>query len=167
MDTNLPIGLNAEDSATLSKELNALLCDLHVFYQNVRGFHWNVQGQNFFELHLKFEEFYTDLQLKIDEVAERILTLGGTPLHSMQDYVAGATIPAVKDVKDGVEAVRHCAAARRAPRAGTRPPLPERPGQRRRHQRPHERLHPRAGKDLVDAPRVPRLTLSNRAFAFF
>ena len=36
MDTNLPIGLNAEDSAALSKELNALLCDLHVFYQNVR-----------------------------------------------------------------------------------------------------------------------------------
>ena len=72
MDTNLPIGLNAEDSAALSKELNALLCDLHVFYQNVRGFHWNVQGQNFFELHLKFEEFYNDLQVKIDEVAERI-----------------------------------------------------------------------------------------------
>ena len=111
MDTNLPIGLNAEDSAALSKELNALLCDLHVFYQNVRGFHWNVQGQNFFELHLKFEEFYTDLQVKIDEVAERILTLGGKPLHAMQDYVVGATIPAVKDVTDGVEAVRHCAAA--------------------------------------------------------
>ena len=111
MDTNLPIGLNAEDSAALSNELNALLCDLHVFYQNVRGFHWNVQGQNFFELHLKFEEFYTDLQVKIDEVAERILTLGGKPLHAMQDYVAGATIPAVKDVTDGVEAVRHCVAA--------------------------------------------------------
>ena len=77
----------------------------------MRGFHWIVQGQNYFELHLKFEEFYTDLQLKIDEVAERILTLGGTPLHAMQDYVAGATIPAVKDVTDGVEAVRHCAAA--------------------------------------------------------
>ena len=111
MDTNLPIGLNTEDSNALSKELNALLCDLHVFYHNVRGFHWNVQGPNFFELHLKFEEFYTDLQVKIDEVAERILTLGGTPLHAMQDYVAGATIPAVKDVTDGVEAVRHCAAA--------------------------------------------------------
>ena len=52
MDTNLPIGLNAEDSAALSNELNALLCDLHVFYQHVRGFHWNVQGQNFFEIHI-------------------------------------------------------------------------------------------------------------------
>ena len=111
MDTNLPIGLNPDDSASLCKELNALLCDLHVFCQNVRGFHWNVQGQNFFELHAKFEEFYTDLQVKIDEVAERVLTLGGQPLHTMQDYVAGATIPAVKDVHDGVEAVRHCAAA--------------------------------------------------------
>ena len=47
MDTNLPIGLNAESCAVLSKELNALLCDLNVFYQNVRGFHWNVQGPNF------------------------------------------------------------------------------------------------------------------------
>ena len=111
MDANLPIGLNPDDSAALCKELNALLCDLHVFCQNVRGFHWNVQGQNFFELHAKFEEFYTDLQVKIDEVAERVLTLGGQPLHTMQDYVAGATIPAVKDVHDGVEAVRHCAAA--------------------------------------------------------
>ena len=111
MDANLPIGLNPDASAALCKELNALLCDLHVFYQNMRGFHWNVQGQNFFELHAKFEEFYTDLQVKIDEVAERVLTLGGQPLHTMQDYVAGATIPAVKDVHDGVEAVRHWAAA--------------------------------------------------------
>lgn len=111
MDANLPIGLNADDSVALCKELNALLCDLHVFYQNVRGFHWNVQGQNFFELHAKFEEYYADLQVKIDKVAERVLTLGGQPLHSMQDYVAGATIPEVKDVHDGVEAVRHCAAA--------------------------------------------------------
>ena len=111
MDTNLPIGLNAESCAVLSKELNALLCDLNVFYQNVRGFHWNVQGPNFFELHLKFEEYYTDLQLKIDEVAERILTLGGTPLHSMQDYVTGATIPEVKNVQNDEEAVKHCAAA--------------------------------------------------------
>ena len=111
MDANLPIGLNADDSVALCKELNALLCDLHVFCQNVRGFHWNVQGQNFFELHAKFEEFYADLQVKIDKVAERVLTLGGQPLHSMQDYVAGATIPEVKDVHDGVEAVRHCAAA--------------------------------------------------------
>ena len=111
MDANLPIGLNPDDSASLCKELNALLCDLHVFYQNVRGFHWNVQGQSFFELRAKFEEFYTDIQVKIDEVAERVLTLGGQPLHTMQDYVAGATIPAVKDVHDGEEAVRHCAAA--------------------------------------------------------
>ena len=68
MDAHLPIRLNPDDSASLCKELNALLCDLHVFYQNVRGFHWNVQGQNFFELHAKFEEIYTDLQVKIDEV---------------------------------------------------------------------------------------------------
>ena len=108
---NTPIGLNPQVTAETVEGLNSLLADLQIFYQNVRGFHWNIRGAEFFELHAKFEELYTDLQLKIDEVAERILTLGGTPLHAMQDYVAGATIPAVKDVIDGVEAVRHCAAA--------------------------------------------------------
>ena len=106
MDTNLPIGLNAEDSAALSKELNALLCDLHVFYQNVRGFHWNVQGQNFFELHLKFEEFYTDLLTKVDEVAERILTLGYQPLHAYSDYAKISQIQEDKQVSDGKQCVQ-------------------------------------------------------------
>ena len=111
MDNQRPLGLQADDCAVLCKELNALLCDLNVFCQNVRGFRWNLQGQNFFELQPKFEEFRADLHDKMDEVAERILTLGGTPLHTMQDYVAGATIPTIQDVADGVEALRHCAAA--------------------------------------------------------
>ena len=54
---------------------------------NVRGFHWNIKGDKFFELHLKFEELYNDLILKIDEIAERILTLGHTPVHSYSEYL--------------------------------------------------------------------------------
>ena len=75
MDTNTPIGLNAEAAAQLSSGLNDLLADLTVFYMNARGFHWNIRGKAFFELHAKFEELYTDLQLKIDEVAERVLLM--------------------------------------------------------------------------------------------
>ena len=72
-----------------------------MFYQNTRGLHWNIKGDKFFELHLKFEELYTNLLLKVDEVAERILTLGATPLHTFDDYQSTAKIKEVKNVSDG------------------------------------------------------------------
>lgn len=111
MEQNMPIGLDRKSTQELAHGLNDLLADLQIFYQNVRGFHWNLRGPHFFELHLKFEELYTDLQLKIDEVAERILTLGETPLHSYSDYLQRADVPAVKDVSEGKEAMKHCVAA--------------------------------------------------------
>ncbi|MEY2963548.1 MAG: hypothetical protein RL754_809 [Bacteroidota bacterium] len=80
------IGLPVEGTESLIKELHALLADYAVFYQNVRGYHWNIRGSQFFELHLKFEELYDDLALKVDEVAERILTLGGKPDHRFSSY---------------------------------------------------------------------------------
>jgi starvation-inducible DNA-binding protein len=86
------IGLSKDKSKNLSKLLNDLLSNYQVFYMNTRGYHWNIKGDNFFELHLKFEEFYTDFQIKIDEIAERILTLGHTPLHSFTDYLKHSSI---------------------------------------------------------------------------
>lgn len=71
MATNL-IGLDTTQSQKLANALNNLLANYQVFYMNTRGYHWNIQGKEFFELHAKFEEIYTDLQLKIDELAERI-----------------------------------------------------------------------------------------------
>lgn len=101
------IGLDSKASSKLAKDLNELLANYQVFYMNVRGFHWNVRGDKFFELHLKFEELYNDLLIKIDEVAERILTLGQTPLHTYNDYVKNSAIEQVANVSDGKEAVRH------------------------------------------------------------
>lgn len=80
------IRLNQLKSTELANELNTLLAHYSIFYQNVRGFHWHIKGDDFFELHLKFEELYNDLVLKIDEVAERILTLGESPLHQYTLY---------------------------------------------------------------------------------
>ena len=100
------IGLQEEKSKALAEKLNVLLADYHVFYINTRGFHWNIKGEKFFELHLKFEELYNDLQLKIDEVAERILTLGFTPMHSYQDFLSNSSIPEAKNVSDGRQAVQ-------------------------------------------------------------
>ena len=80
------IGLDIAKSKSLADGLNILLADYMVFYQNTRGLHWNIKGEKFFELHLKFEELYNNFLLKVDEVAERILTLGATPLHTFDDY---------------------------------------------------------------------------------
>ncbi|WP_103072610.1 Dps family protein [Aquimarina sediminis] len=69
------------------KALNILLSDYHMHYQKLRNFHWNITGPHFFELHVKFEEFYEDAKLKIDEIAERILTLRGKPVSNFSSYL--------------------------------------------------------------------------------
>ena len=81
--------------------MNDLLANYTVFYQNVRGFHWNVKGENIFELHIKFEELYNDLFMKIDEVAERILTLGYAPEHRYSNYMGSSEIKESSEVQDG------------------------------------------------------------------
>lgn len=99
------IGLEKSETAPINEKLNALLSSYHVFYQNVRGYHWNVKGEHFFSLHEKFEELYTELQLQIDEIAERILTLAGTPLHAYSDFTKHSSIKEHKNVFDGRECV--------------------------------------------------------------
>ncbi|MBW1298372.1 Dps family protein [Aquimarina litoralis] len=72
--------------------LNVLLADYHMYYQKLRNFHWNVKGRNFFELHLKFEELYEDAKLKIDEIAERILTLRAKPISNYSSFIEKSSI---------------------------------------------------------------------------
>lgn len=100
MSTN-QIGLEKAELTPAIKALNTLLSSYHLFYINVRGYHWNVKGEHFFTLHPKFEELYTELQLQIDEIAERILTLGGTPLHAYSDFAERSGIKEDKGVFDG------------------------------------------------------------------
>jgi starvation-inducible DNA-binding protein len=99
------IGLDKKKSKELADKLNELLGNYSIFYQNVRGCHWNIKGEKFFELHLKFEELYNDLLLKIDEIAERILTLGSAPEHNYSAYTKTSLIKESKDVSDGMKAV--------------------------------------------------------------
>lgn len=101
------IGLTKRDSKDLADKLNILLAEYSIFYQNVRGFHWNIKGEKFFELHVKFEELYNDLLLKIDEVAERILTLGHAPNHKYSDYEKIAQVKVSSEVSDGKKAVNN------------------------------------------------------------
>tara|TARA_Y100000815_G_C13285985_1_gene478800 strand:+ start:566 stop:1063 length:498 start_codon:yes stop_codon:yes gene_type:complete len=86
--------LNISDEKLLPTvvELNTLLADYHIYYQNLRNFHWNILGDNFFDLHEKFEELYTDARVKIDEIAERILTLRYHPMSNLKDYLKTSSI---------------------------------------------------------------------------
>jgi starvation-inducible DNA-binding protein len=99
------LGLDKNETTYLAVELNVLLANFQVYYQSLRGLHWNIKGNNFFELHLKFEELYTDAQVKVDLIAERILTLEGIPLHTFSDYNKLARVPVAEDVSNDVEAV--------------------------------------------------------------
>jgi starvation-inducible DNA-binding protein len=99
------IALDKEKSEITVQHLNEILSNYQVFYQNLRGFHWNLLGHHFFTLHVKFEELYNEAQLNIDEVAERILTLGHTPLHTYEDYLRISTIKSHKNVNDGTKSV--------------------------------------------------------------
>jgi starvation-inducible DNA-binding protein len=81
------IGLLIKEAELLATELNVLLANFQIYYQNLRGLHWNIRGKRFFDLHLKFEELYNGSQLKIDLIAERVLTLDRIPLHTFEDYI--------------------------------------------------------------------------------
>jgi starvation-inducible DNA-binding protein len=87
METHKKLGFSQEETMEVVETLNKLLANFQVHYQKLRNFHWNVEGQNFFELHDQFEEEYDQVKLQIDEVAERIRVFGHKPLSTMADYL--------------------------------------------------------------------------------
>lgn len=102
------LGLDPKATNSTINELQQLLADFHVFYMNVRGFHWNVEGKNFFKLHALFEEIYSEVAEQIDEVAERILTLGGVPENKFSKFLQTAKVKEIGETNSGkatVEAV--------------------------------------------------------------
>lgn len=99
------LGLPQQETKENIELLNVLLSNFQVYYQNLRGLHWNIRGKRFFELHVKFEELYNQAQLRIDEIAERVLTLGGTPLHTFEDYLKNNKLAVAKNITNDDEAV--------------------------------------------------------------
>jgi starvation-inducible DNA-binding protein len=86
------IGLKEREVKPIVDHLNDLLANYHIHYQKLRGCHWNVKGGHFFTLHVKFEELYTNAQQTIDDLAERILTLGKPPYSTFSDYIRVSTL---------------------------------------------------------------------------
>lgn len=100
------IGLDPKKSKEISADLNTLLANFQRYYQSLRGIHWNIKGKRFFDLHLKFEELYTDANLKVDLIAERILTMGGVPQHTFEDYINHSKVPVGKNITLDEHAIR-------------------------------------------------------------
>ena len=95
------LGLDEKKTSETVQELNVLLADFHLYYQKLRNYHWNVIGKNFFDLHEKFEELYDDAKLKVDEIAERILTLRFQPTSNMSEYLKKSNLKESKsDISD-------------------------------------------------------------------
>ncbi|TWT26437.1 Dps family protein [Planomicrobium sp. CPCC 101110] len=74
-------------SAELNQELNVQVATWSVVYTKLHNFHWYVKGHQFFTLHVKFEELYNEATLHMDEIAERLLALGGKPVATMKEQL--------------------------------------------------------------------------------
>jgi starvation-inducible DNA-binding protein len=101
------IKLDSVAAAKVVDSLQQLLADYQVFYANLRGFHWNIKGHGFFVLHSKFEELYDNAAEKADELAERILMLGGVPKNKFSDYLKVSNVQEVEGVSCGDEALKN------------------------------------------------------------
>lgn len=99
--------INEASANKIAAALSALLADFQVYYTNLRGFHWHIKGHAFFQLHSKFEELYDDTAEKVDEIAERILMLGGVPENKFSEYLKIAKVREVGVVSCGKEALQN------------------------------------------------------------
>lgn len=79
--------------------LNTFLSDLNVFYRKLQNYHWNIKGKDFFTIHAKLEEYYDEVNEKIDEIAEHILSLEGQPLGTLKDYLNTTKIKEAENKK--------------------------------------------------------------------
>lgn len=102
----IDIGINEPDRIAIAEGLSHLLADSYTLYLQTHNFHWNVTGPQFRELHLMFEEHYTELAVAVDDIAERIRTLD---VPAPGTYKQFAALSAIKEV-DGVPSAKEMVA---------------------------------------------------------
>ncbi|MGB5970574.1 MAG: Dps family protein [Spirulinaceae cyanobacterium] len=100
------IGISEEDRQEIVKGLSSLLADSYTLYLKTHNFHWNVTGPMFQSLHTLFEQEYTELALAVDDIAERIRTLGYPAPASYSEYIELASIEETRGVPEAEEMVR-------------------------------------------------------------
>jgi len=90
-----------EKQSQIVEMLNKQVANWNVLFVKLHKFHWYVKGPVFFTLHLKFEELYNEAALHVDELAERVLSIGGKPLATMKEYLA---VSSIREGEDGLSA---------------------------------------------------------------
>lgn len=93
-------------SAELNQELNVQVATWSVAYTKLHNFHWYVKGHQFFTLHVKFEELYNEATLHMDEIAERLLALGGKPVATMKEQLELSVIDEATSKENADEMVQ-------------------------------------------------------------
>ena len=83
----------------VNQSLNQFLCDLNVFFRKLQNYHWNIQGESFFRIHEKLEEYYDAVAREIDQIAEHILINGAQPLGTLSDYLENTKIQEAENKK--------------------------------------------------------------------
>ncbi|WP_218311767.1 Dps family protein [Alteromonas antoniana] len=104
--TKIDIGISEGDRSEIAEGLKKLLADSYTLYLQTHNFHWNVTGPQFRELHLMFEEHYTELAEAVDEIAERIRTLGIAAPGTYKSFSQLSSIEEVEGVPEATEMVR-------------------------------------------------------------
>ncbi|MNJ49817.1 General stress protein 20U [compost metagenome] len=84
--------VSTNTNQTLHQQLNLQVANWTVLYTKLHHFHWYVKGPQFFTLHEKFEELYNEAAGYVDEIAERLLAIGGEPVSTLRDALALTTI---------------------------------------------------------------------------
>jgi starvation-inducible DNA-binding protein len=103
--TKIDIGINESDRLKIAEGLKGLLADSYTLYLQTHNFHWNVTGPHFRELHLMFEEQYTELAVAVDDIAERIRTLDVAAPATYKEFAKLSSIKEVDGVPEASEMV--------------------------------------------------------------
>ncbi|VUD47564.1 DNA protection during starvation protein 2 [Thalassocella blandensis] len=103
----IDIGINQEDREEIAQGLKKLLADSYTLYLQTHNFHWNVTGPQFRELHLMFEEHYTELAVAVDDIAERVRTLGVAAPGTYRAFADLSTIEEVEGVPSATDMVKY------------------------------------------------------------
>ncbi|MBD2871289.1 DNA starvation/stationary phase protection protein [Paenibacillus sp. IB182493] len=90
---------------TVQDHLNLQIANWSVLYIKLHNFHWYVKGTQFFTLHAKFQEFYEEAALHVDEIAERLLALKGKPIATMKDYLSTSSIKEASGIENAEQMV--------------------------------------------------------------
>jgi starvation-inducible DNA-binding protein len=105
-DYQMNIGIEEQDRQTIAQGVSELLADTYTLYLKTHNFHWNVVGPKFHDLHLMFEAQYTELSTDVDDVAERIRTLGFPAPGTYSQFAALSSIKETEGVPSADEMLR-------------------------------------------------------------